>query len=152
MKITDALTRVDYDNHVLHPNGQATMNYNALVNPGNRKQTTIAVESLNGYPTRLSFNSDCLMTWTAAGALLLMRVCLNLVLLLICRCKAQIITTMSIPRRIRRYTVLGGSGLHLCLSICAFFLINKQTLDLPRDILYYSSFAKRLTSVSPSNN
>ena len=69
--ITDARARVDFDNHVLHVNGQAAMNYNmALVNSGNSKQTTTGRSKLVIRPispsTLIALTEPCLMAWCTA--------------------------------------------------------------------------------------
>ena len=43
LRITDALLRVDFDNHGLFVNRQVPMNCNALVNSDNSKQTTTRI-------------------------------------------------------------------------------------------------------------
>ena len=70
LKITNARTRVDFNNHVLHPNGQAATNYNALVNSGNSKQTTTGRSKLVIRPispsTLIALTEPCLMAWCTA--------------------------------------------------------------------------------------
>ena len=68
--ITDARTRVDFEDHALHPNGQNAMNYNALVNSGNSNQTTTGRSKLVIRPispsTLIALTEPCLMAWCTA--------------------------------------------------------------------------------------
>ena len=69
MKITETRTRVDFGNHVLPPNGQAAMNYNALVTSGNSKQTTgrskLVIRPISP-STLIALTEPCLMAWCTA--------------------------------------------------------------------------------------
>jgi hypothetical protein len=68
LKITDARTRGDFDNHVL----QAAMNYNTLMNSGNSKQTTtgrpkpkLVIRPISP-STLIALTEPCLMAWCTA--------------------------------------------------------------------------------------
>ena len=66
----EAFTQVDLDNHILHSNVQAAVDYNALAHTGNDKKTTSGRSKLIIPPispsTLMALTEPCLMAWCTA--------------------------------------------------------------------------------------